>query len=81
MIVVIKIAALGFVIVVLLNDKAYAYLDPGTASLLMNAALAAVVGAAVWVGECWARLRRLLGFVLTHMKSAVRHTPPSPDPD
>jgi hypothetical protein len=42
-IVAIKIGVLGFVMFVLPNDQAYAYLDPGTVSLITNAVLAAVL--------------------------------------
>jgi hypothetical protein len=78
-IVAVKMGAVGFVMFILLNDKAYAYLDPGTASLFMNAVLAAVAGAAVSIGECWARLKRLLSLLLAKLclKSAPPHAPSS----
>jgi hypothetical protein len=70
-----RIGSLVVLLCVLLNDKAYAYLDPGTGSLSMYAALAAVAGAAVSVRDCWRRIKGLLRFIIR--KTFSKSTPSS----
>jgi hypothetical protein len=50
--------------IVLLSDASgplYAYLDPGTGSMVVQAIFAAVVGAIAIVKVYWTRIKRLVG--------------------
>lgn len=60
-------AILGLLIVILLfsEKSAFAYIDPGTGSMMLQAVLAAVVGSAVAIKVFWERIKsfylRLVG--------------------
>jgi len=47
----------AFFILVLFTKKAYAYLDPGTGSMMIQALLAVVAAVSVSIGMFWRRLR------------------------
>jgi hypothetical protein len=47
-------------IAVLLSSPAYAYLDPGTGSILLQGLLAALAAASAAVAAFWSQIRRLL---------------------
>jgi hypothetical protein len=59
----VKILALGLVILVILSDEAWAYLDFSIGSFLVQGALGAVAGACVVVGNYWRSIKRLFGFM------------------
>jgi len=42
-------------------EQAYAYLDPGTGSVILQGAIAAIAGAAVVIKLYWHRLLKILG--------------------
>jgi hypothetical protein len=44
----------------LLSSPAYAYLDPGTGSILLQGLLAALAAASAAVAAFWSQIRRLL---------------------
>ena len=50
-----------FCVLVLLSNPAYAYLDPGTGSMLIQGLLAAIAAASVTIGIFWRRLRSFFG--------------------
>ena len=55
-------AALAAVIFLLLTDSAYAYLDPGTGSMILSTILGGVAGLLVAWKLLWHRIRHLFGF-------------------
>lgn len=59
------ILALLIVIVLFSEKSAFAYIDPGTGSMMLQAVLAAVVGSAVAIKIFWKRIKhfflRLIG--------------------
>ena len=59
------ILALLIVIVLFSEKSAFAYIDPGTGSMMLQAVLAAVVGSAVVIKVFWERIKsfylRLVG--------------------
>lgn len=48
-----------FVLVVV--NQSYAYIDPGTGSMLVQAVLAAIAAVSVSIGIFWRRIRSFLG--------------------
>jgi hypothetical protein len=48
-------------ILVFSTNRAYAYLDPGTGSMLIQGLLAAIAAASVSIGIFWRRLRSFFG--------------------
>ena len=48
-----------FLVLILVNQS-YAYIDPGTGSMLVQAVLAAVAVASVSIGIFWRRIRSFL---------------------
>jgi hypothetical protein len=62
--------ALSALILLLMASDAYAYIDPGTGSLLVQGLLAALASAAAVVGVYWNRLKLFLGL----------KKPPPPEP-
>lgn len=64
------IASLTAVFVLLLFTKpAYAYLDPGAGSMLIQAFLAAITAVSVSIGIFWRRLRSFFGRLLGREKN------------
>ena len=60
-------SALWFLL--LLANPAYAYLDPGTGSMMIQALLAAVAAISVSIGIFWGRLRSFFGRVFGRKNS------------
>jgi len=58
-----KIMILALTVVLLLgvSDRAYAYLDPATGSMIVQAVLAAIAAVSVTVGVFWRRLKDFFG--------------------
>ena len=55
------ISITGICVPLLLPDSAHAYIDPGTGSMLVQAAIAAVAAASVSIGIFRRRLRSFFG--------------------
>lgn len=49
------------VLVLLVSRSAYAYLDPGTGSMLVQGVLAAIALASATIAAFWSRIVRLFG--------------------
>jgi hypothetical protein len=47
---------LVIVVVALITKDAHAYLDPGTGSMLLQVAIAGMIGAAVFLRAFWSRI-------------------------
>ena len=47
-------------LVLVLVDQSYAYIDPGTGSMLVQAVLAAIAAVSVSIGIFWHRIRSFL---------------------
>lgn len=47
------------------SKPAYAYLDPGTGSMMLQAVLAVIAGASVTIGLFWRRIKSLFSRILT----------------
>ena len=58
-------------------SPAYAYLDPGTGSILLQGLLAAIAGATAAVGVYWQRIKCML----SSMFSAKKSTDAKPEQD
>ena len=58
-----KIVILALTVTMLLgiSDRAYAYLDPATGSMIVQAVLAAIAAVSITVGVFWSRLKAFLG--------------------
>ena len=48
-------------VLLLFANPAYAYIDPGTGSMLVQAVIAAVAAASVSIGIFWRRIRSFFG--------------------
>lgn len=53
----------------LFTNSAYAYIDPGTGSLIVQVIIAALVAIGASVGIFWNRVRSLFGWLLGRKKS------------
>lgn len=51
----------GSTVLLLVVDQAYAYLDPGTGSMFVQAVLAGIAAVSVTVGIFWQKLRNFFG--------------------
>jgi hypothetical protein len=63
--------AVAFLVFLLASSPAYAYLDPGTGSVLVQALVAGLAVASAAVAAFWTRIRRLF---------AGRRKPSDPEP-
>ena len=54
-----KILISSFVFVILFNNKAFAYLDPGTGSIILQAILGAIAAAASYCAFYWNKVKNL----------------------
>jgi hypothetical protein len=61
----------------LLSSPAYAYLDPGTGSMLLQGLLAALAVASAAVAASWTRIRRLFSGRRRPADPETRDAPPS----
>ena len=52
-----KILISSFVLVILFNNKAFAYLDPGTGSIILQAILGAIAAGAAWCSMYWQKVK------------------------
>ena len=52
-----KILITSFVIIVFFNNKAFAYLDPGTGSIILNALLASIAAGATYCSIYWQKIK------------------------
>ncbi len=53
-----KILISSFVFVILFNNKAFAYLDPGTGSIILQAILGAIAAGATWCSMYWQKVKK-----------------------
>ena len=67
--------AMLVVLVVCSVQPAYAYLDPGTGSLILQGLIAAVAGAMVYAGMYWRRIKSFF----SPKSRAEAETPPESD--
>lgn len=56
------VTILNITAVALVPGDAYAYLDPGTGSILLQGLIAAIAGVAVIGRLYWSRIKSILGF-------------------
>lgn len=54
-------AQMFFVLPYIFVSSAYAYIDPGTGSMIIQAVIAAVAAVSVSIGIFWRRLKALVG--------------------
>ena len=52
-----KILISSFFFVILFNNKAFAYLDPGTGSIILQAILGAIAAGATWCSIYWQKVK------------------------
>jgi hypothetical protein len=71
-----KIIAVA-ILLVLVSSPAYAYLDPGTGSMLIQGALAALAVASAAVAAFWTRLRQIFSGRRRPAEPENRDVPPS----
>jgi hypothetical protein len=57
-----KILLVFSAVALLLPEPAWAYLDPGTGTILLQALIASVVGGFALIGIYWRKLKSALGF-------------------
>jgi hypothetical protein len=65
------------IVLVLLSSPAYAYLDPGTGSMLVQGALAALAVASAAVAAFWTRIRQIFSGRRRPADPEHRDAPPS----
>ena len=53
-----KILISTFVLVIFFNNKAFAYLDPGTGSIILQAILGAIAAGATWCSMYWQKIKK-----------------------
>ena len=53
----IKIIITSLALLLFLNNKAYAYLDPGTGSIILQALLGAIAAGATWCSMYWQKIK------------------------
>lgn len=56
-------------ILIFFTDSAFAYLDPGTGSMMVQALLAVVAAVSVSIGIFWRRLRLFFSRIFGHKSS------------
>jgi len=66
-----RVALAVFALSLVLSTPAYAYLDPGTGSILVQGILAGIAVVSAAVAAFWSRIRRLF----TRRESRDRRTP------
>ena len=59
----------ALLLLLFLANPVYAYLDPGTGSMLIQGLLAAIAAASVTIGIFWGRLRSFFGRVFGRKNS------------
>jgi hypothetical protein len=59
--------------------RAYAYIDPGTGSYILQIVIAGLVGAALTLKLFWRRLRLFMSNVASKMKNRREERPPGED--
>jgi len=52
-----KILISSFVFVILFSNNAFAYLDPGTGSIILQAILGAIAAGATWCSMYWQKVK------------------------
>tara|TARA_B110000444_G_C18605820_1_gene485267 strand:+ start:32 stop:238 length:207 start_codon:yes stop_codon:yes gene_type:complete len=52
-----KIIVTSFIFTVLFNNQAFAYLDPGTGSIILQAILGAIAAGASWCAIYWQKIK------------------------
>ena len=52
-----KILISSFVFFIFFNTKAFAYLDPGTGSIILQAILGAIAAGATWCSMYWQKVK------------------------
>jgi len=69
----IKIVSAGLLLSVIIIQPAHAYIDPGTAGLLLQAIIGGVVGALFTIRIYWQKIKTLIGFSSkTESQTALR---------
>ena len=52
-----KILITSFVVIIFINNKAFAYLDPGTGSIILNALIASIAAGATYCSIYWQKIK------------------------
>ena len=52
-----KVFFITFVFFIFLNNKAFAYLDPGTGSIILQSILGAIAAVVAWGGIYWQKVK------------------------
>ena len=60
---IIRITGLTLSIVIILSNPAYAYLDPGTGSMLIQAVIAIITVSSVFLGMFWGRVKTFVNTI------------------
>ena len=62
------ILLMAFWVLILHPNSAHAYLDPGTGSMIIQAAIAVILAVSVSIGFYWRRLKSFLNRLFSHNK-------------
>tara|TARA_B110001452_G_C15081510_1_gene377323 strand:- start:442 stop:648 length:207 start_codon:yes stop_codon:yes gene_type:complete len=54
-----KILITSFILVMLLTNKAFAYLDPGMGSIILQSILGAIVAGAAYCAMIWQKIKKI----------------------
>lgn len=63
-----------FLILIFFADSAFAYLDPGTGSMMVQALIAIFAAVSVTIGIFWNRLRSFFGRISGRKNSEKHHS-------
>ena len=53
----IKLTITSFTLILFFNNTAFAYLDPGTGSIILQALLGAIAAGATWCSMYWQKIK------------------------
>lgn len=67
--VIVLMLILSVAIILIFSESAYAYIDPGTGSMIVQAILAAIAAVSVSVGVFWRRLKTFFG---RHLRREIK---------
>ena len=52
-----KTLIISFILILFSNNKAFAYLDPGTGSIILQSILGAIAAGVAWGGMYWQKIK------------------------